>query len=78
MNSEINTLNNLYDICDAEFNSSQEVHCSFLRARGAASWARYYLLRKVQDIAQRDGMMCSYHIAHIIATDLSKIWFAHK
>lgn len=78
MKSEAEVVDNLFDICDAEFNSSPEVHSSFERARGAASWARYYLLHKVQDVAHRDGMFCSYHMAYIIATKLSEIWFAQK
>ena len=78
MKSEIETADTLFEVCDAEFNSSAEVHKSFERARGAASWARYYLLHKVQDVARRDGIFCSYHTAYIIATKLSEIWFAQR
>lgn len=78
MTSEIDTVDSLFDICDAEFNSSADVHRSFEYSRGAASWARYYLLHRVQDVARREGMFCSYHMAFIIATKLSEIWFAQK
>lgn len=78
MKNEVDTVDTLFDICDAEFNSSADVHASFARAKGAKSWTRYYLLHKVQDIAQREGMFCSYYMAYTIATRLSEIWFAQR
>ncbi len=78
MKSEIDTVDTLFEICDAEFNSSADVHASFARAKGAKSWTRYYLLHKVQDVAQREDMFCSFYMAYIIATKLSEIWFAQR
>ncbi len=78
MRSEVDTADNLFDICDAEFNSSASVHQSFGRATGAASWARYYLLHKVQYVAHREGMICSWYTAYIVAKRLSEIWFAQR
>jgi hypothetical protein len=78
MKSEIENADCLFEVCDAEFNSSAVVHSSFERATGAKSWTRYYLLHRVQDVAQRDGVFCSYHTAFIIATKLSELWFAQK
>lgn len=78
MKSETETADYLFEVCDAEFNSSAEVHSSFGRAPSAKSWTRYYLLHRVQDVARRESVFCSYHTAFIVATKLSEIWFAQQ
>lgn len=75
---EIETVDNLFDLCDSEFNSRYDVHKSFESARGAASWARYFLLYEVRHVATNHDMFCSYHMAFVIATKLSEIWFEQK
>lgn len=68
----------LFDICDAELNSRIDIHNSFDVARGEASWARYTLLHEVRKIADREGIYCSYHMAFVVASKLSEIWFEQK
>lgn len=74
----IESVDNLFDICDAEFNSRKDIHESFKQARGAASWARHFLLHEVRSVADREGIYCSYHMAYVIASKLSEIWFEQK
>lgn len=75
---QLNIVDALFDLCDAEFNSRTDVHSSFNRAKGAASWARYYLLHEVRRVAERNELYCSYHMAFVVATKLSEIWFEQK
>lgn len=75
---EVETVDTLFELCDAEFNSRSDVHSSFQAARGAASWARYYLLHEVRKVAAREGIFCSYHMAFVVASKLSEIWFEQK
>ena len=72
------TVDNLFDICDAEFNSRREIHDSFAKSRGAASWARYYLLHEVRSVAAREEIYCNYHMAFVVATKISELWFEQK
>lgn len=72
---EIEHVDTLYEICNAEFNSRTDVHSSFKSAKGAASWARYYLLHEVRNIATRDDIYCSYHMAFVVASKIAEVWF---
>jgi len=78
MPTEIGMVDTLYEICDAEFNSRADVHHSFAACKGAKSWTRYYLLHEVRKVAARESIMCSYHMAFVIATKISEIWFEQK
>jgi hypothetical protein len=75
---QVETVDTLYEICNAEFNSRQDIHSSFNSARGAASWARYVVLHEVRKVAKREEMYCSYHMAFVVASKLSEVWFAQK
>jgi len=76
--SAVEAVDTLFEVCDAEFSSRNDVHNSFQSARGAASWARYYLLHEVRKVAARDGIFCSYHMAFVVASKLSEVWFEQK
>lgn len=78
MSSEIDAVDTLYEICDAEFNSRKDIHDSFERAAGLKSWARYYLLHEVKKIAKRDGIMCSEYLAHRVAGAIAEMWFERQ
>jgi hypothetical protein len=78
MQSEIESVDTLFEICDAEFNSRVDIHNSFKGATSYKKWARYPLLREVQKIAIREGISCSEHLGLIIACRLSKLWFNLK
>ena len=78
MSSEIDAVDTLFEICDAEFNSRKDVHDCFDRAIGLKSWARYYLSNEVKKVAQRENIMCSDHLSLIVATELAKVWFDCK
>lgn len=78
MASEIKIVDTLFDICDAEFNSRQDVHTSFASAQGESAWTRYYLLHQVRDVASREHLMCSYHLAYVVAKKLAEVWFSRK
>ncbi len=75
---EIENTDSLFEICDAEFNSCAAIHHSFASAKGAASWARYYLLHEVRRVAMRENIYASYHIAHMVAVKIADIWFEQK
>lgn len=75
MPSEVEAVDTLFEICDAEFNSRKDVHESFKNARGSKSWARYYLLHEINKIAIRESMVCSHHLTLIIANVIACIWF---
>lgn len=75
MTCEIDAVDTLFEICDAEFNSRKDVHDCFDRSIGLKSWARYYLSNEVEKVAKRENIMCSKHLAHIIATEIAGIWF---
>lgn len=75
---EIESLDTLYDLANAEFTERTDVHVSFARAPGIAAWARYYLIHEVKLIAYREKIYCSFHMAYVIAIRLSTVWFAHK
>ena len=76
--TEVETVDTLFELCDAEFNSRADIHASFKSARGAASWARYFLLHEVRHVAAREHIFCSYHMAYVVASKLSEIWFEQK
>jgi len=78
MSSEVESIDALYEICDAEFNSRFDVYQNFLSAKGEKSWARYYLRWEVQRVAERDGISCSWFMSMKIAEQISKDWFAEK
>ena len=73
----IELMDEVYVVCDAEFNSRRDVHESFSKARGVKSWARFYLMHEVEKVAQRDGHQLSYFQRELIATKISENWFAH-
>lgn len=75
---QVEIVDTLYEICDAEFNSRADIHRSFASAKGAASWARYTLLHEVRAVADREAMFCSYHMAFVVASKLSKVWFSQE
>jgi hypothetical protein len=74
MPSEVETVDTLFEICDAEFNSRKDVHESFKASMGPKRWARFYLLHEVQKVANREGISCSHHLAHIVATEIARMW----
>ena len=76
--AEIEFTDSLYEICDAEFNSRKDVYYSFSTARGADSWARYYLVHEVRKIALRENLYVSFHVAHMISKKISDEWFTQK
>ncbi len=76
--AQVEAVDTLFELCDAEFNARQDVHNSFAKARGVASWARYFLLHEVRHVAARNDIYCSYHMAFVVATKLSEIWFEQK
>lgn len=76
--SQVQVVDTLFDICDSEFNSRQEVHTSFKNASSMEAWARYYLLHEVRNVAQRESLHCSYHMSFVIAKKLSELWFEHR
>lgn len=78
MQSEIQTADYLYCVCDAEFGSRQDVHSSYATAKGEKSWARYFLLHEVQKVAQREGLFCSHHTALKVAQRIAEDWFECK
>ena len=78
MKTEVEIVDSLFELCDAEFNSRSDVHNSFHSAHGAASWARYFLLHEVRKVAARENIFCSYHMAYVVASKLSEIWFEQK
>lgn len=75
---QVTIVDTLYEICDAEFTSRDDIHRSFRSARGAASWARYILLHEVRAVAVREDMFCSYHMAFVVASKLSEVWFSRE
>ncbi len=75
---QIAAVDNLFDICDAEFNSCANVHKSFEHARSANNWSRYYLLHEVRRVADREEMFCSYHMAFVVSSRLAEIWFEQR
>jgi hypothetical protein len=74
--TEAAVLDEVYVVCDAEFNSRKDVHESFARARGVKSWARFYLMHEVQKVALRDGHTLSYYQRELIAMKVAQDWFA--
>jgi hypothetical protein len=74
--TEATVLDEVYVVCDAEFNSRQDVHESFKHARGVKSWARFYLMHEVGKVAHRDGYQLSYYQRELIAQKISQDWFA--
>jgi len=75
MDSEKSTVEWLYEICDAEFNSRFDVHRSFQHSKGEASWARYYVLHEVQKVATREGIASSWFLSKMVADKISKDWY---
>ena len=75
MQSEIELVDTLFEICDAEFNSRKDVHDSFNRESSPKRWARYYLVHEVLKSAKNNNLICSKHLASIIANELAGVWF---
>jgi hypothetical protein len=73
--SEAEFLDTLYEICDAEFTSREDIHNSFVNARGQKSWANT-LRWEVQKIANRDGIQCGQYTAQKVADRIANDWFA--
>ncbi len=71
-------IDTVFEICDAEFNSSAYIHESFKNARGYLSWARYFLIYEVWKVAQRENIYLSQYAALLVAQHLAKIWFESK
>ena len=75
MQGEIDSVDTLFENCDAEFNSRADVHSSFERETSSKRWARYYLSHEVTKVAIRDGIPCSNHLSHIVANEIAGMWF---
>lgn len=75
---EIELVDSLYERCNAEFNSRQDIYNTFATTSCEASWARYYLTMEVRKIAMRENLYISIHISHVIAQRIAKEWFAQK
>jgi hypothetical protein len=75
MDSEKSVVDYLYDICDVEFNSRFDVHQSFQSSAGEASWARYYVLHEVQEVATREGISASWFLSKMVADKIAKDWY---
>jgi hypothetical protein len=78
MTCEIDAVDTLFEICDAEFNSRKDVHSNFENASSSKRWANNYILHEVQKIAAREHILCSRHLAQIIATEIAGIWFGQS
>lgn len=78
MPSEVENLDTLFEICDAEFNSRKDVHENFRQAKSPEGWVRYFLMREVQHISVRDGIYASNHMSVIVAKAIADIWFKDK
>ncbi len=78
MQMEAEYVDDLFTICDAEFNSRKDVHDNFAKAKGAASWARYFLKDEVRKVAFREEWMASDHLCQVVASQLARIWFEQR
>lgn len=72
---ESDDIDTIYETCDQEFNSRQDIHLSFERAAGIKSWARFYLLHEVTKVCQRDGIMLHYASRLAVAMKVAEDWF---
>ena len=75
---EAEVADSVYEICDSEFNSRNDIHNSFLSAKGEASWARHYLLHEIRKVAIRENLYISVHVAHQIGLRIANDWFKQK
>lgn len=75
---QVELVDTLYEICDAEFNSRADIHNSFKTAKGVASWTRYFLLHEVRHVAAKNDIYCSYHMAYVVAKRIAEVWFEQE
>lgn len=78
MTAEVNLVDHLYDICDAEFSSRKDFYSSFYRATGELHWARYFVLEHVRQVAVRENMSVSTYLALSVARAISVNWFRQR
>jgi len=74
MPNEVEILDSLYEICDAEFTSRIDIQTSFHQSRGQAAWANQ-LVWEVQKVARREGFQCSQFSAKKVADQIADDWF---
>jgi hypothetical protein len=75
MDTEVQILDTLFELSDAEFNSDKAVHDNYSKSKGEASWARYYLLNRIRQVASDSGLFASHHLCLTIAKEIAKIWY---
>ena len=72
--AEAEYIDTLYEICDAEFTSRQDIHESFVNARGERSWANS-LRWEVQKIARREGFSLGQYPCECVAKQIAQDWW---
>ena len=73
--AETTSIDTLFEVCDAEFNSRSDVHDSFADATSPSLWMVDFLIPQVKLVAARERIFCTHYIAECVARTIACIWF---
>lgn len=73
-------IDTLFELCDAEFNSSTDIHASFNQAykdhKTVEEWVDDFLRVQVDKVMIGNKLYFDWEVRQLVAEEIARMWFA--